>query len=430
MTRFFVQGEPPRDLRKAYLAAVRLRAFEPLDPEGEHNESSGWCVMDRPFDLEFDVDKIFEDRFLVLGFRIDRFRVPAAMVRAELQQQEERLLSKSGKNRVSRNERLELRDKIILKLRKKLAPSTRALDVVWDLDGGTVLFFSHSRRVLADFSAHFEKTFRLELVEDSPYAAAERAGLPKVLARALDVIGPLDLTSGRKAAKPANEKPPRKEKPEPEAAASPKEAPAAEEETEPLERVETTRFLGPELLLWTWVRPELSSSALSLEDGGEYEVWLDRQLTLESPLDKNERVTVRGMAPTDSSEAREAIRARKLPVRARVVFQSPERDFATGLDAPRFALTGAKVPAVLGTEASEAFVERMALVGQLYSVLDALYRAFLLERLGEVWTAAWQPCIAAWAEGEPVPAALLQKIARPRAGRRERASAREQRARG
>ena len=183
LTRLFVRGKPPTDLRKPYLAAIRLRAFQPLDPDGEAHESSGWCVMDQPFDLDFDTDKVFEDRFIVLGFRTDRFRVPPSIVRAQMAEEQARALARSGKNRLSRNERLELRDKIVLRLRRKLAPSTRAVDVVWDLDAGCVLFFSHSRRVLADFSAHFEKTFRLGLEEDSPYLAAARAELSRALPR-------------------------------------------------------------------------------------------------------------------------------------------------------------------------------------------------------------------------------------------------------
>lgn len=423
LTRFFVKGELPRDVRKTYLAAVRLRAFQPLDPDGEPNEASGWCVMDRPFDLDFDLDKLFEDRFLTLGFRIDRFRTPAAMIRAQLAEEEQRLLARTGKNRVSRSERQELKDKIVRRLRKKMAPSTRAVDVVWDLDAGVVLFFSHSQRVGRDFTALFEKTFRLELVEDSPYIAAERVGLPKPLARALSRVEPLELSRGRKklngAASPAAGA---------RRARSPEDEPGGSDagegegpDAELLQRIETTRFLGSEFLLWIWVRTEFANTELRLGEGAEYQVWLDQQLTLESPLDKNERVTVRGLAPADSSEAREAVRARKLPVRARIVFQNSERDFTSGFVAPRFAIASAKVPAVVGGDASEAFVERMALVEQLCAALDALYRYFLLDRLGDDWAAGWEPAIAAWAEGESPSAAVLQRLARPRARRERRA---------
>jgi hypothetical protein len=413
LTRLFVQGKPPGDLRKPFMAAIRLRAFQPLDPDGEVSESSGWCVMDRPFDLEFEPDKVFEDRCLVLGFRTDRFRVPPALVRAQLADEEARLLSRSGKDRLSRNERLELRDKIVLRLRRKLAPSTRAVDVVWDLDSGSVLFFSHSRRVLADFCAHFEKTFRLELEEDSPYRAALRAELPRALLRELERIEPLRLAarvrpsskaeaSEKRAAAPAKAK----EQADNTAAAD-SEAP----EDDALQRIESTRFLGSEFLLWIWVRGEFSTASIRLDEDDELDVWLDRQLAFESPIDKNERVTVRGMAPADSEEAREAVRAGKLPVLAHIVLRGTSRDFLCGLSAPRFGITGAKVPAVLKEEPGEAFLERMTLCESLFSLLDSLYHAFLRDRLSDTWTSGWEPAIAAWAKAEAVPPSLLQKIA-------------------
>ena len=407
LTRLFVKGKPPKDLRQRYVQAVRLRAFVPLKPEEEHVEASGWCVMERPFDLDFDAGKIFEDQYLVLGMRIDRFRVPAAMVRAELAGEEQRLLARSGKNRVSRNERLELRDKIVLRLRKKFPPVTRCLDVVWDLDGGTVLFFSHSRRALADCTALFEKTFGLTLDEDSPYLAAERSELPERLLRKLSSVAPLDISQGRKAAAQARAQAATElKKGEGEG-----EAPAEGEAGDELfQRVETTRFLGPEFLLWLWLRSELVEQPFELDDSGSYEVWLDQALTLESPLDRNERVTIRGAAPTDAEEAREAIRARKFPVRGRIILQGTARDFKCGLVAPRLGIAAASVPAVLNSEASEAFVERMNLAADLFSALDRLYGLFLRDRLSDTWKAGWEPAIASWVEGDAVPPSALQQL--------------------
>jgi len=424
LTRLFVRGKPPADVRKPFLAAIRLRAFQPLDPEGEASESSGWCVLDRPFDLEFEPDKVFEDRFVLLGFRTDRFRVPPAMVRAQLADEQARLLSRLNRDRLSRNERLELKDKIVLKLRKKLAPATRSTDVVWDLDAGVVLFFSHSRRGLADFTAHFERTFKLELEEDSPYLAAVRAELPKALLRELDRVEPSSIVAPRKVeprrSELDDEEPEVEEEDEGDGADGVEEETDDAEQDEALQRIETTRFLGPEFLLWIWVRGELTTESISIGDD-DLDVWLDRQITFESPIDKNERVSVRGMAPADGEEAREAVRAGKLPVSSQIALRGAAREFVCGLVAPRFAIAGAKVPVVLKEDASEAFVDRMALCEELFQVLDGLYRAFLEVRLSDAWSSGWAPAIAAWSRSEGVPAALLQRIAPEKRSKRRRA---------
>lgn len=413
LTRLYVKGALPSDLRQRYLKAVRLRAFQPLKPDDEAVEASGWCVLERPFDLEFHAANLFEDQFLVLGFRIDRYRVPGAMVRALFADEEQRLLSRSGKNRLSRNERLELKEKIVLKLRRKISPSTKALDVVWDLDGGTVLFFSHSQRTLADFSALFEKTFGLGLVEDSPYVAAERLELPARLAKALEQIEPVRLAGTREPEPPVRPSKAADNASGEAQAADAGEADDAEDEEvdELFQRIESTRFLGPEFLLWVWLRGEFLQAGVDLGDAGEFNVWIDQQLILESALDRNERVTIRGVAPADGNEAREAVRARKFPVRARVVLQAAERETAFSLLAPRFAIAGGLVPNVPIEDPSDAFVERMALAQRLFTVIDRLYGVFLSDRLSEAWATGWEPAIAAWLQGDPVPVSILQKLA-------------------
>src|SRR3954466_15051272 len=78
-TRLFVQGKPPKDLRKRYFDAVRLRKFTPLTPEAEASEAVGWCVIERPFDLDFQPDRIFYDRFVQLGLRVDKWKIPGVL---------------------------------------------------------------------------------------------------------------------------------------------------------------------------------------------------------------------------------------------------------------------------------------------------------------------------------------------------------------
>lgn len=408
-TRLFVQGKPPKDLRKRYLEAVRLRKFQPLAAEDEASEAVGWCVIERPFDLDFQPDRIFYDRFLQLGFRVDKWKIPGVLLKSQVADEEQRMLSRAGREKLTRAEKEDVKLRVISRLRKKILPTSRAFDVLWDLDAGTVLLFTHSTRATDEFCALFEKTFSLELQVDSPYAAAGRAALPAPLQKAFEKVEPLSLSSGRKTkdllAKPESAK------------AEP--APRAEEADEDvdeelqalIERIETTRFLGAELLLWVWLRQELINEPVALGKAGEAEVWLDRKLTLEHVLDRTERVAVRGAQPSGSPEAREAVRNMKLPVAARLVLRLGDRDFAFDFNAPRFLIGGGAVPAVLKEEGDDAFLDRTELIEQLTALLDALFAAFLRERLAPGWAKGWEPALVAWMEGENVPASALREIA-------------------
>jgi len=415
-TRLFVQGKPPKDLRKRYTEAVRLRKFTPLLPEDEASEAIGWCVIERPFDLDLQPDRLFYDRFVTLGFRVDKWKIPGVLLRSQVADEEQRMLSRgSGREKLTRAEKEDIKLRVIGRLRKKILPTSRAFDVLWDLDAGTVLLFTHSARTTEEFAAHFEKTFGLELQVDSAYAAAGRAALAPGLQKAFEKVEPLSFSAGRKA-KQALEKSARKPEPEGAAPQARAKAEAAEEEldeeqAELIERIETTRFLGPELLLWVWLRQELFNEPVALGKLGEAEVWLDRKLTLEHILDRTERVAVRGAQPSGSPEAREAVRNMKVPVAARLVLRLAERDFAFDFNASRFLLGGGAVPALLKEEGDDAFLERTSLLEQLTGLLDALFAAFLRERLAPSWSKAWEPALVAWVEGENVPASALKEIA-------------------
>jgi len=410
-----VQGKPPKDLRKRYLDAVRLRKFTPLAPEDEASEAVGWCVIERPFDLDFQPDRLFYDRFVLLGFRVDKWKIPGVLMKSQIADEQQRMLSRAGREKLTRAEKDDIKLRVIGRLRKKILPTSRAFDVLWDLDAGTVLFFTHSARATEEFAALFETTFGLELQTDSPYAAAGRAQLSPAMQKVFEKVEPVSFSAGRKA-KAALEKAradaeAAEAKARGKAEAEDEEEEVDEEEAELIERIETTRFLGSELLLWVWLRQELFNEPVALGKLGEAEVWLDRQLTLEHVLDKLERVTVRGSQPSGSPEAREAVRNMKLPVSGRLVLRIAEQDFAFAFNAPRFLIGGGAVPALLKEEGDDAFLERTSLLERLTGLLDALFAAFLRERLAPSWAKAWQPALVAWMEGESVPASALKEIA-------------------
>ncbi|HYQ18447.1 MAG TPA: hypothetical protein VEQ58_21875 [Polyangiaceae bacterium] len=413
-TRLFVQGKPPKDLRKRYLEAVRLRKFTPLAPEDEASEAVGWCVIERPFDLDFQADQIFYDRFVQLGFRVDKWRLPGALVRAQVADEQQRMLSRAGREKLTRAEKEDIKLRVIGRLRKKILPTSRAFDVLWDLDAGTVLLFTHAARTTEEFQALFQTTFGLELQTDSPYAAAGRAQLPAAMQKQFDKVEPLSFAAGRKA-KAALEKPVAEVEPseakKPRGKSEEPEEELDEEEAALIERIESTRFLGSELVLWVWLRQELFNEPVALGEHGSAEVWLDRKLTLEHVLDKTERVAVRGAQPSGSTEAREAVRNMKLPVGTRLLLRLNEQDFAFDFNAPRFLIGGGAIPALLKEEGDDAFLERTSLIERLTSLLDALFSAFLRERLAPSWAKAWQPALVAWFEGENVPASALKEIA-------------------
>jgi recombination associated protein RdgC len=173
-TKFYVRGELPKNLRRAFMERIALRIFRPLEPNEEAEERAGWCAIGQPFDLDLSADKVFNDTYLTLGLRLDRYRFPARVVQAELARASQAALQKSGHERLSRAQKAELKQRVMSGLRRKYLPSMQAVDVVWHLDAGELYFWSQSRGMIERLSALFELCFALGLVENSPFSAAER----------------------------------------------------------------------------------------------------------------------------------------------------------------------------------------------------------------------------------------------------------------
>jgi hypothetical protein len=184
--RLFVDGQAPDDFRDKYMRSIRLRTMKPLDPDGEEVERSGWCQMGQPFELDLSYEDAFYNEFLNLGLRTDKWQIPASMLKQRLREAEAAYLQKKGRERLGRAEKTELKESVVKKIRREIAPTTRQVDVSWAMNEGIVRFFSHSDKTAAVMSELFFKTFGLKLIPESPYTLATRLGLSKAQESAWD----------------------------------------------------------------------------------------------------------------------------------------------------------------------------------------------------------------------------------------------------
>src|SRR5688572_15193211 len=105
-----------------------------------------------------------------------------------------------------------------------------------------------------------------------------------------------------------------------------------------VDRIETTRFLGGEFLLWLWVCQDAADGLIRIPAFGSVDVALESALTLIDPLADKERVNIRGADPCNTHEADQALRRGKLPrkVGLRLVYEQSE--WVCTFDAASFAI--------------------------------------------------------------------------------------------
>ena len=169
-----------------------------------------------------------------------------------------------------------------------------------------------------------------------------------------------------------------------------------------VDRIETTRFLGGEFLLWLWFSRDVTGGEIYIKGRGAVLVSLETQIALADPLAEREKVSIRGIDPFGGAEASEALSTGKLPrkVGLRVVFEQSE--WVMTIDSNTLALSGVKLPAQVSQGSEELFYERMRLLEQIHDLVTALYGHFLGVRLSPAWASDVAPALRAWVQSGEV----------------------------
>lgn len=173
-SKFYVRGELPKKYQAPFMKAIRLRTFVPLDPDQEEEEHQGWCAPGNALDLDLSQGKVMFDAFITLALRVDKWRIPRSLFRAHFEEAANQHKERTGREKLSKREKDEIKFRVTKRLRKKVLPSMRHFDLCWDLDRGVVLFWNRSPRLAEDLMALFEQTFALRLEQASPFVEAKQ----------------------------------------------------------------------------------------------------------------------------------------------------------------------------------------------------------------------------------------------------------------
>lgn len=191
--RFFVETKLPRDFVARSHDAIRKHVMRPLSATEPDAERSGWCAMGDPMDLALDRERVFLDGFVNLGMRTDRWAIPAALLKSRLREAEARERQRKARERLGKREKAELKEVVTRELRKKLMPSTRAVDLSWSLEDHVIRFFTHSKKTTAIMLQLFRETFGFEPVPEAPYTLGRRLGLDDAALAAWEGLEPTSL---------------------------------------------------------------------------------------------------------------------------------------------------------------------------------------------------------------------------------------------
>jgi hypothetical protein len=167
-----------------------------------------------------------------------------------------------------------------------------------------------------------------------------------------------------------------------------------------VERVENTRYLGREFVVWLWYKSELLEATFVRPNGDAMELWFDSQLAMRSVHEPTEQVAFKGVAPAGRVEAKIALQHAWVPVKVRVCITAEAKDFAFVLESDSLAKTTVKLPALIAEDSDERFFERMHLLELVDELVQEQYAEFLQLRQSKLWDAELVPAMIAWTLGE------------------------------
>ncbi len=162
-------------------------------------------------------------------------------------------------------------------------------------------------------------------------------------------------------------------------------------------------FIGREFLTWLWFKSAQEGGAVQTINGKTVEViFLDRMTLDLSDEDSPQTVSIKG----ERSELREGVAALKEGKKieeARISVRVTEDAFTTIIKGTWFAYGSFRVPPVLPSSQSEteedaegAFLEKVYLIEQGISAIDALFETFIHLRLSQEWETSEVPAIKKW----------------------------------
>lgn len=170
--RYRVLGEVPENFWDQVEDRVSRHAFKDIDDTYDEF-SVGWVSVMNMFDAEFSYASYGVADYVCLTMRVDERKVSPKVLKKFCLKEEERIKRERQIPKLSRGQKLEIKENMQLMLMKKAVPVPATYDLVWSLADSSLLFFSTNQKAQELLEDFFKETFGLHLMLQVPYNLAE-----------------------------------------------------------------------------------------------------------------------------------------------------------------------------------------------------------------------------------------------------------------
>jgi recombination associated protein RdgC len=164
------------DAKRWLTRGLRKKAFQPLEARKPEDDRAAGFVELEDHDATGFESGLFQGEHALFAWRIDQIKVAAKAVKAEVGRWAAAFAAEKG-HPPGRREKAARKHEVVTLLRQRAEPSSKVLDVSWDLSTGEVAVWATSRKVVDEISAAMEEVFGVALHPVSVGATAARAKL-------------------------------------------------------------------------------------------------------------------------------------------------------------------------------------------------------------------------------------------------------------
>lgn len=342
----------------AFENKLRAFPFKPID-EGSETKSVGWVSVDNINDTFTSTTAAVANYFL-WGMRRDTRKVPTSTLRNEVVKAIANELKRTGKDFLSRDRRVEIKDQCYLRLLARMPAVPKVIQIVYDGDSNTILFGSSATEDMLAFEDIFFNTF----------GAVPTIPTPSDRAVAILGDGVTSTISDMSGSTGDAEYP-----------------------------------LFCDFLLWLWYKTETYN-------GGEFDIPSGRYTALVKGrvgvVELSSREVVSAMDTKTKDDTNEFSDVKyglwkfnRTVTKLHLEVSRSEADFEFDIDASKPGFIVVKTPALhLNGESvtnESPFLEKMALLDTAQNFLDDMFTLFVKARLSNRWTNT-RKAITVWLE--------------------------------
>jgi recombination associated protein RdgC len=172
ITRYKVEGKLQEPVLDTILNGLELNSVSEIDDDISER-AVGWTSFESPFNPDFRGSSFDYGSYLSFSLRIDKKTIPPKVLKKYRDIESARRLAESGRTYLSKDEKQSIKENVTTLFHRKLPATPHVYDVLWNLAGSRLLFFSNLKVANEELETLFFKSFRLTLIRLFPYTIAD-----------------------------------------------------------------------------------------------------------------------------------------------------------------------------------------------------------------------------------------------------------------